>query len=68
MCWVEHVHSACQFWRTRRWAETDGVLVPRGESEEETLVGSFTKLLVMPLLCGDVCLGRTRIAAVLTAF
>ncbi|KAK9917462.1 hypothetical protein WJX75_004564 [Coccomyxa subellipsoidea] len=30
----------------RRWAESDAVLVPRGESEEETLVGSFTKLLV----------------------
>lgn len=29
-----------------RWAETDTILVPRGELEEETLVGSFTKLLV----------------------
>ncbi len=32
--------------RDCRWAKSDAVLVPRGESEEETLVGSFTKLLV----------------------
>ncbi len=29
-----------------RWVESDALLMPRGESEEETLVGSFTKLLV----------------------
>ncbi len=47
--WQEFRHCGVQslscYW-AYRWADSDAVLMPRGESEEETLVGSFTKLLV----------------------